>query len=194
VIDPAARLQAQARFRVRQHFTALMARYEIRTWEEDGGPGELLAVALEKTGAAHAHLMFFADEDRAVPVFGFKARAAMDVHGVSDVIDARCAPIGVFRKDLASSWTPAVWRLEQPGLPAMAGTERNRPIALLRRLVLEFLPYHVDFLSGDRQPVMTVTKSFAFLRDAYDVVVHDADLDRRVAAAVAVALETPQPR
>jgi hypothetical protein len=188
VIDPVARLQSLSRFRVRQRAGGTLNRYEIRSWEDDG-PGDLLAQTERRRMAAKEQVTFYADEAGTTPVFGFKARAVLDVHGLTDVVDAHGVPIGTFGKDQSSSLLRATWRLEQSGRPPAHGIERNLPVALVRRLFLEFLPYHFDFLLPDHSPVMSIDKTFTFLRDAYDVEIHDPDVDRRMAAAVAVAVD-----
>lgn len=193
MIDPVARLQALSRFRVRQRFTGMVNSYEIRTWDADG-PGDVLAVAVRKQQVAAELVTFFADEARTIPAFGFKPRAVLDVHSLTDVVDAGGVPIGTFRKDSAASLMRAHWYLEQPGSEPAEGIERNVVTAVIRRYLLEFLPYHFDFARPDGSKVMTVDKGFAFMRDAYDVEVQDASLDRRLAAVMAVALDSFQAR
>jgi uncharacterized protein YxjI len=78
------------------------------------------------------------------------------------------------------------------------GRERNAFIAVLRRIwdLFEDLPfffkYHFDFVSGD-QPVMSVDKT-ATIRDRYRVEIKVPALDRRLAIAMAVALDALQSR
>jgi uncharacterized protein YxjI len=193
VSDPAARLQSMARFRVRQRFTAMVNRYEIRPAEGDG-PDALVAIAQQKRPAVKEQVTFYADEARTVPMFGFRSRATLDVHGVTDVVDANASPIGTFRKDFAASLLRSTWILEQPGALPATGAERNVAVALARRFLLEFLPYHFDFARPDGSAVMSVEKRFAWGRDSYLVTVHDPSLDRRLAAAMAVALDALQSR
>jgi len=45
VTDTLTRLQAQDRFLVRQRFTAMVNRYDITTWTDDGSAGQLLATS-----------------------------------------------------------------------------------------------------------------------------------------------------
>jgi uncharacterized protein YxjI len=75
-------------------------------------------------------------------------------------------------------------------------------VAVIRR-VWEFLPfvdvipfawpYHFDFTAADGHRVMSVERRLG-LRDHYTVTIHDPALDRRVAAAMAVALDALQSR
>jgi len=151
-------------------------------------------MAQQKRMALKEQVTFFADESRTIPVFGFRSRAVLDVKGVTDVVDATGQPLGTFRKDFAASLLRSTWYVEAPGLPTITGQERNVLIAILRRFVLEFLPYHFDFTRPDGSLVMSVDKKFAFGRDSYDVALHEPGLDRRLAAAVAVALDALQAR
>ncbi|MDQ1585945.1 MAG: hypothetical protein QOH80_1310, partial [Actinomycetota bacterium] len=55
------------------------------------------------------------------------------------------------------------------------------------------LPFHFDFASPDGHPIMSLTRAFS-LRDKYLLEVHDPALDRRLAIAMAVALDALQSR
>ena len=57
---------------------------------------------------------------------------------------------------------------------------------------LSWLPYHFEFLIGDR-PAFSVVKKWG-LRDKYVVTIHDPQLDRRLVVAMAVALDALQSR
>jgi uncharacterized protein YxjI len=192
--DAAARLQSLDRFAVRQRITPMVNRYEIREYRPDGALGDILALAQQKRIALKEQVTFFADEARTVPVFGFRSRAVLDVSGVTDVVDAEGRTLGTFRKDFAASLLRSTWHLEQAGLPVITGRERNILVALVRRFALEFLPYHFDFTRPDGTVTMSVDKKFAFGRDSYRVEIHDPALDRRMAAAMAVALDALQAR
>ncbi|MFN8074576.1 MAG: hypothetical protein U0Q15_04030 [Kineosporiaceae bacterium] len=192
--DALARLQAQPALRVRQRITPMVNRYEIRAINGDGSHGDILAMAQQKRMALKEQVTFYADEDRTVPLFGFKARNVVDLAGVSDVLDATGSPIGTFRKDFAASLLRSTWYCGSVNGPEARGQERNMPIALLRRFVFEGLPYHFDFVYSDGRPLMAVNKKFAFGRDSYDVLISDPAADRRVIAAMAVALDALQAR
>jgi uncharacterized protein YxjI len=185
-----ARLQSLNEFVVRQRITMMVNRYEIRP----SADGEVLALAQQKRMSFKEQVTFFADEQRAVPVFGFKSRNVLDVRGVTDVVDENGAPIGEFSKDFGASLLRSTWHIDQPGRPRVTGAERNMVIAILRRFTdIDFLPYHFDFTLDGGQPVMSVERAWA-VRDVYRVTVHDPGLDRRLAAAMAVALDALQSR
>jgi uncharacterized protein YxjI len=76
----------------------------------------------------------------------------------------------------------------------MIGQERSLVIALLRRFVdwLSWLPYHFEFVIGDR-PAFSVVKKWG-LRDRYTITIHDPQLDRRLIVAMAVGLDALQSR
>jgi uncharacterized protein YxjI len=76
----------------------------------------------------------------------------------------------------------------------MIGRETNMTVAVLRRFVesLSWLPYHFEFVIGDR-PAFSVVKKWG-LRDQYWVTIHDPQADRRLVAAMAVALDALQAR
>jgi uncharacterized protein YxjI len=185
-----AHLQSLNQFVVRQRLAMMVNRYEIRPSPD----GEVLALAQQKRMSFKEQVTFFADEQRTVPVFGFKSRNVLDVRGVTDVVDEAGRPIGEFSKDFGASLLRSTWHLDQPGRPRVTGAERNMIIALLRRFTeIDFLPYHFDFSAEGGQPVMSVERAWA-VRDTYTVTIHDPGLDRRLAAAMAVALDALQAR
>ena len=185
-----ARLQSLNQFVVRQRITMMVNRYEIRPSRD----GEVLALAQQKRMSLKEQVTFFADEQRTLPVFGFKSRNVLDVHGITDVLDESGRPIGTFSKDFAASLLRSTWHIDQPGRGRITGAERNILVAILRRFTdTDFLPYHFDFSLDGGQPVMSVERAWT-LRDTYTVTVHDPGLDRRVAAAMAVALDALQSR
>ncbi|RJQ82375.1 hypothetical protein D5S17_02925 [Pseudonocardiaceae bacterium YIM PH 21723] len=173
----------------------LVNRYTVSAVNPDGGDGQLLAVAQQKRFAFKEQVTFYADEDRNQPVFGFKARQRLDIGATYDVYDAHGQVIGFFRKDAVKSFLRSTWHVGQPNLGEFSGTERNPVVAVLRRFVdaLSFLPYHFDFTAGEH-PVMSVTKKFPAVRDSYLLEVFDRNLDWRLAAAQAVALDALQDR
>jgi uncharacterized protein YxjI len=195
-------LEDQDRFSVRQRYTAMVNRYEIRALRGDGSLGEMLALAQQKRMAFKEQVTFYADEGRTTPLFGFKARQRLDIGAMHDVTDAAGRPIGWFRKDFAASLLRSTWHLGQAGTPDAVGRERNMAIAIVRR-VWDFLPfvdmipfawpYHFDFTAAGDHRVMSVERRLG-LRDHYTVTIHDPALDRRVAAAMAVALDALQSR
>jgi uncharacterized protein YxjI len=192
--DPVAALQSLDRFVVRQRITPMVNRYEIRSPAAADGPGDVLALAQQKRMALREQVTFFADDSRSVALFGFRSRAVLDVAGTTDVVDGDGQVIGVFRKDFAASLLRTTYFLEQPGHPVATGVERSAAMALVRRFLAEWVPYHFDFTHSDGTVAMSVDKRFAFGRDTYEVTVPDPGLDRRLAAAMAVALDALQGR
>jgi uncharacterized protein YxjI len=191
------------KFTVTQRITLMVNRYEIRTLQPDGRPGELLAMAQQKRMAFKEEVTFYADEKRTVPVFSFKARQRLDLGATYDVMDATGRPIGWFRKDFGKSILRSSWHLgSTAGGPDLFGTERNKNVAIARRL-WEFLPYvsdlpspfvfHFDFTAPDGQVWFSSLRKRS-LRDRYEVEVPGGRLDGRLAAAMAVALDALQHR
>ena len=189
-------------FFVKQRFTVMVNRYEIRAMNPDGSEGQLIALAQQKRMKIREEVVFYSDESRTRRVFSFKARQRLDVHAEHDVLDEYGTVIGYFRKQFGASLLRSTWNLSAPGVDAV-GQERNQFIAVLRR-VWGFIPYlgnvwmpfvfHFDFVDqGTGRPVMSSQKKIG-LRDSYTVTVPDPRLDFRVAAAMAVALDALQSR
>lgn len=193
------------RLHVRQKLTAMVNRYAVHAVDDHGGEGPLIAFAQQKRLAFKEQVTFYADEERTVPVFTFKARSTFDVNAGHDVTNADGQQIGSFKKEFRRSLTRSTWLLGYPVLGLEAtGTERSGRVAIVRRvwnLLLEDVPspwrFHFDFRTADGTLVMSSDRRRA-LRDVYDVrlpVLPDGTrLDWRLAAAMAVALDALQSR
>ena len=176
-------------FYVQQKLALTTNRYALYAAGPDGGPGELKGVAQQKRLAFKEQVTFFADEARSRPLFGFKARAAIDLGSGYDITDGSGRPLGFFRKDFGASLLRTTFHVEGPGYTG-SGQERSQLVALLRRFTdLPFLAVHFDFADPSGAPLMSVERQ-ATVRDRYTVRVPDERVDFRVAAAVAVGLDT----
>ncbi|WP_236047800.1 hypothetical protein [Actinoplanes ovalisporus] len=172
----------------------MVNQYEIHAAAPDGSEAGILAFAQQKRMAFKEQVTLYTDDTKTTPVLGFKARQVIDLGATYDIVDAGGAPIGLFRKNFKESLIRSTWHLEQPGFGEMIGRETNVWVAVLRRFVeaLSWLPYHFDFVLGDR-PVFSVVKKWG-LRDRYVVTIHDPNVDRRLVAAMSVALDALQAR
>jgi uncharacterized protein YxjI len=187
-------LQAQQQLIMRQRVRLMVNQYEVHAVSPDGQERGLLAFAQQKRLAFKEQVTLYTDDTKQTPVLGFKARQVLDLGATYDVFDAAGTPVGLFRKNFGASLLRSTWHLEQPGYGEMVGQERSLPVALLRRFVdwLSWLPYHFEFVIGDR-PAFSVDKKWG-LRDRYLVTIHDPQLDRRLVVAMAVALDALQSR
>ena len=187
-------LQSQQQFIVRQRVRMMVNQYEIHAVGADGAEAGVLAFAQQKRMAFKEQVTLYTDDTKTTPVLGFKARQMMDLGATYDVTDAAGAPIGYFKKNFKESLLVTTWNLEQPGYAVLTGRETNMAVALLRRFVdaLSWLPYHFDFKNGE-QAAFSVVKKFG-LRDMYVVTIHDPQIDRRLVAAMSVALDALQSR
>ncbi len=200
--DAASTLATADHFLVTQKLTMMVNRYEIRAAAPDGSPGALLAVAQQKRFAFKEQVTFYADEDRSQPVFGFRARQRLDLGATYDVTDAAGQSIGWFKKQFGASLLRSTWTLGLPDGRELTGTERNPTVAVVRR-AWELLPvvsdipapfrFHFDFTEPGGTVLLSSVRQRT-LRDRYDVTVPGGQVDGRVAAAMAVALDALQSR
>ncbi|WP_433330522.1 hypothetical protein [Spirillospora sp. CA-294931] len=195
------KLQMQKRFLVRQRLRLMVNQYEVHTVTAEGAEGEIVAFAQQKRMAFKEQVTLYTDDTKSLPILGFKARKRIDLASAYDITDAGGNAIGVFRKDFKKSLLSSTWHLEQPGLGVTTGSERNKFVAILRRVwnIIPFAenlpfawPYHFDFFAGE-QKVFSVEKKFGF-RDRYLVEIADPNLDRRLVIAQAVGLDALQSR
>jgi uncharacterized protein YxjI len=186
-----AQLARQTRFWVTQKITMMVNRYTVAAALPDGSIGEEVSFVEQKRMAFKEEVTFHRN---GVPSFRFKARRVMDLSGTYDVTTIDGAPIGLFRKDFGKSLLRSTWHIEQPGAVEATGQERSLLVAILRRAQDSIpLPVHFDFAAADGHPVMSLTRTMT-LRDRYFLEVHDPALDRRLAIAMAVALDALQSR
>jgi hypothetical protein len=175
-------------FYVQQKFAMTTNRYALYAANPDGSSGALMGVAQQKRMAFKEEVTFYADESRTRPVFGFKARARLDLNAGYDITDESGQQIGFFRKDFGASLLRSTFHLEGPGYTG-TGQERSQLVAIVRRFTdLQFLPIHFDFVAAGGEPLLSIERR-ATIRDRYTVHVPDARVDFRVAAAVAVAAD-----
>lgn len=195
--------ETSERFTLRQKITMMVNRYELRPLAADGTEGPLLAMAQQKRMAFKEQVTFYTDEARTQPVFGFKARKRMDLAATYDVTDAEGNAIGEFRKDFGKSLLRSTWHLSTPDGLTAVGQERSQAVAIARRVIDMvgdlpiFLRFHFDFTAPNGEIILTSERQRS-LRDRYEITVPKLDngwqLDWRVAAAMAVALDALQSR
>jgi uncharacterized protein YxjI len=187
-------LQTVNRLHVRQKITMMQNRYVVHVGMPDGSDGPQVAFVEQKRLALKEQVTIYTDESKQYVLAGFKARRVIDLGSGYDVTDGNGHPIGMFRKDFASSLLRSTWHLEQAGRPPITGQERSQAVAIIRRFVdsLSWLPYHFDFGPAG-QRAFSVEKKWG-LRDRYVVDIADPGLDRRMVIAMAVAVDALQSR
>jgi uncharacterized protein YxjI len=196
------------RFFIQQRIRLMINQYEVTGVGEDGrSPGEPVCFVEQKRMALKEDLRVFTDDTKSVEVFRFKARQVWDPRAVYNVTDPHGAPIGGLQKVFGKSLLRSTWRLLDPSGGVIAwAQERSFGVALFRRLVgfipylgdfADWLPirYHFDFYAGE-QSVGSFERRFG-IRDRYILDLSgDAErrIDRRVAIALAVAMDALQAR
>jgi hypothetical protein len=178
--------------------------YRISTLGPDGAsPGQPLAFIRQKKLAIREDIRFFADETEAEELFRIKARAVFEVRGRFDLTTPEGERIGLLEKVFGISLLRSTWRIYDANEQQVAlAQEKSMPMAILRRAI-DLVPY------GELVPIL-----FQFtilmegrevgelrrpigLRDRYILKLGgdpDRRIDRRVAVALAVALDALQSR
>jgi hypothetical protein len=150
-------------------------------------------------------IRFFSDEAETQEIFQIKARTWLDTGGSKyDVIDARDGNLGLLEHVFGKSLFRSTWRVSTPeGEEIAIAQERSQALAIARRLIdfvpdiggLIPIPYNFDILAGGRA-IGRMDRKFQ-LRDRYVLdLAGDAEkaLDRRLAIALAIGLDTLQNR
>jgi uncharacterized protein YxjI len=165
--------------------------------------GSPVAFVRQKRLAIKEDIRFFADENETDELFRIKARAVFEVGGRYDVTTPDGERIGVLEKVFGKSLLRSTWRLRDATDAEVAVVqERSLPIALLRRAI-DFVPYG-DFvpilfhftIDADGQHLGDMTRAWG-IRDRYTLDLSgdtSRTLDRRLAVALAIALDALQSR
>ena len=167
--------------------------------------GPPIAYVRQKKLAIKEQIRFFADEGETQELFHIQARTWLDTGGSKyDVVDAQQGNIGLLEHVFGKSLFRSTWRVSSPVDEELAiARERSQVMAIARR-VIDFvpdigglipIPYNFEILAGERV-IGGMERKFQ-LRDRY-VLDLSGDtgkaLDRRLAIALAIGLDTLQNR
>lgn len=165
--------------------------------------GQPVAFVRQKKLAIKEDIRFFVDENESTELFRIKARSMLEVGGRYDVTTPDGVRIGVLEKVFGRSLLRSTWRVlgadEQELAVAM---ERSQLWAVVRRVIDlvpfgDFIPivFHFRIDAGDRH-LGELTRRIG-VRDTYDLDLSgdvEGTIDRRLAIALAVALDALQSR
>ena len=191
-------------FFVDQLIRPLANLYRISTLGPDGeSPGEPLAFVRQKKLAIREDIRFFADESETEELFRLKARGVMEFRGRYDVFAAEGARVGVLEKVFGKSLLRSTWRVYDADEREVAWAhEKSLPVAILRRGIDlvpygEFIPVVFQFtIFMDGREVGDLRRPIG-VRDRYVLKLGgdvERRIDRRVAVALAIALDALQSR
>jgi hypothetical protein len=191
-------------FFVDQLIRPIVNLYRISTLSPDGSsPGQPLAFVRQKKLAIKEDIRFFADETEAEELFRIKARAVFEVRGRYDVTTPEGERIGLVEKVFGISLVRSTWRIYDANEQQVAlAQEKSIPLAVLRR-VIDLVPYGTLIpivfqftILMDGRDVGELRRPIG-LRDRYILKLDgdpDRRIDRRVAVALAIALDALQSR
>jgi uncharacterized protein YxjI len=178
--------------------------YRISTLGADGSsPGQPLAFVRQKKLAIKEDIRFFADETESEELFRIKARAVFEVRGRFDITTPEGERIGLLEKVFGISLLRSTWRIYDANEQQVALVqEKSMPIAILRRAIDlvpygELIPIVFQFtILMDGREAGELRRPIG-LRDRYILKLSgdpDRRIDRRVAVALAIALDALQSR
>jgi uncharacterized protein YxjI len=165
--------------------------------------GPPVAYVRQKRMALKEDIRFFGDESESQELFRIKARSMIEIGGRYDVTTPDGARLGVLEKVFGKSLLRSTWRiLDDEGQEVAVAQERSMPMAIVRRLI-DFvpigdfipIPYNFDIMVGG-EVVGAMDRKFQ-LRDRYVLdLSRDTGkrIDRRLAVALAIGLDTLQNR
>jgi len=167
--------------------------------------GAPVAYVRQKKLAIKEDIRFYGDEEETRELFRIKARSVFDIGGARyDVVAVDESPIGVLEHVFGKSLLRSTWKVtDGSGAEVALARERSQVGAIVRR-VIDFvpdfgglipIPYNFDILV-DGEVAGRMDRKFQ-LRDRYvlDLSGDTAKkLDRRLAVALAIGLDTLQNR
>ena len=165
--------------------------------------GPPVAYVRQKKMAIKEDIRFYGDENETREIFRIKARSVFDIGGARYDVFAGEQKLGVLEHQFRASLLRSTWTVRDAGdAEVLTARERSLPLAIARRAI-DFvpygewipIPYNFDFLIGDRV-VGGMSRKFQ-LRDRYVLDLsgdHERTLDRRLAIALAIGLDTLQNR
>jgi uncharacterized protein YxjI len=166
--------------------------------------GPPVADVRQKKLAIREDIRFYADEQETEELFQIKARNILDLGGSRYDVYAGEKQIGALEHQFRASLLRSTWRVRDASNQEVAvARERSLPLAIARRAIdfvpniggLIPIPYNFDLLI-DGKVIGTMNRKFQ-LRDRYVLDVsgdHERRLDRRIAIALAIGLDTLQNR
>ena len=192
------------RFLVKQLIRPLVNLYEVFALAPGSDqPGEQVAFVRQKRAALREDIRAFRDATEQEEVFRIKARSVVDIAGRYDVTDPAGSRLGTLEKVFGKSLLRSTWRVLDPeGAEVLTAAESSIAVAIGRRVKdllplgeLLPLPYHFSFDRDGRR--VGELRRVSGLRDRYTLDVSgdvERSVDRRLAIALAVALDALQAR
>jgi uncharacterized protein YxjI len=194
------------RFFVEQLFRPIVNLYQVTPLAAGEAPaGGPIAYVRQKRMAIKEDIRFFADEGETTELFRIKARRMLEIGGNYDVTTPEGQKIGVLQKVFGRSLFRSTWRIldEQENVLA-TGQERSLFLAIARRLIDYVpyvggyipIPYNFELNDPEGKRLGGMDRKFQ-IRDKYLLDLsddHDRRVDRRLAVALAVGLDTLQNR
>jgi uncharacterized protein YxjI len=161
-----------------------------------------VAYVRQKRMAIKEDIRFYADEAETKEIFRIKARSLLDIGGSRYDVFAGDEQLGTMEHRFGASLLRTKWAVQTANGPTLTAQERSLPLALLRRVIdfvpygeLVPIPYNFELLLDDRV-IGSLTRRFQ-LRDTYVLDLSgdtERRIDRRVAIALAIGLDTMQNR
>ncbi len=193
------------RFLVDQLVRPIANLYRVTPLAAGGAPaGPPIAYVGQKELANKEDIRFYADEGETRELFRIAARSMLDIGGSRYDVFAGEERIGFLWHKFKESLIRTTWHVGGPNEEELALARERSMVGAVARRVIDFdpdvggwipIPYNFDFLV-DGNVVGRMDRKFK-LRDQYVLDLSgdpDKKIDRRVAIALAIALDALQNR
>ena len=196
---------AHDRFLVDQLVRPIANLYRITPLAAGETPvGAPVAFVRQKKLKIKEDIRFYADESESQELFRIQARTWLDTGGSRYDVLVGDEKIGTLDHAFGKSLLRTTWRVRDAQEQEVAIAQERSQVAAIARRLIDFvpdvgglipIPYNFDILVDDRV-VGTMNRKFQ-LRDRYVLDLsgdHERKIDRRVAVALAIGLDTLQNR
>jgi hypothetical protein len=167
--------------------------------------GPPIAYVRQRKLAIKEDIRFYADEGETRELFRIKARSMFDVGGAKYDVAAGETKLGALEHIFGKSLFRTTWMVRGPEDEELATARERSQVGGIARRLIDFvpdigglipIPYNFDILSPGGEVIGRMDRKFQ-LRDRYVLdLLGDAGktLDRRLAIAMAIGLDTLQNR
>lgn len=132
--------------------------------------GQLVAFCKQKAFKLREDIRFYADESMQEELFGMRTQKILDFNANFEVVDAAGTVLGSLRRKGWSSLLQDQWTIHAPdGSQVATVMEDSMGMALVRRFILDIIPYHYKITAADGRALGTIDERFQIFGDTYDL-------------------------
>lgn len=153
--------------------------------------GHLVAFCKQKAFRLREDIRFYSDEEMRQELFRMRTKKILDFNANLEVVDAQGQVLGSLRRKGWSSILQDLWHIHDPAGQIIARVEEDSlGMALVRRFILDLVPYNYHVRGMDSRDLATIKERFQILGDTYDLRRDpEGGIDQRLLIAATVCVD-----